>query len=89
LGAASIGPKAASLSAQLRFYRIAHHETGSNSATAPHPGEVLMPRADVVGKGVSAALLMANVQASDHAYASELESAAWLCGEVNKLLYEK
>jgi hypothetical protein len=32
---------------------------------------------------------MANVQAAVHAYASELESAAWLCGKVNKLLYEK
>ncbi|MGC2617023.1 MAG: PP2C family protein-serine/threonine phosphatase [Terracidiphilus sp.] len=44
--------------------------------------------ADVVGKGVSAALLMANVQAAVHAYASESESAAWLCGKVNTLLYE-
>ena len=44
--------------------------------------------ADVVGKGVSAALLMANVQAAVHAFASESESAAWLCGKVNTLLYE-
>ena len=44
--------------------------------------------ADVVGKGVSAALLMANVQAAVHAFASESESAAWLCGKVNALLYE-
>jgi sigma-B regulation protein RsbU (phosphoserine phosphatase) len=44
--------------------------------------------ADVVGKGVSAALLMANVQAAVHAFASESESAAWLCGRVNMLLYE-
>ena len=44
--------------------------------------------ADVVGKGVSAALLMANVQAAVHAFASETESAAWLCGRVNTLLYE-
>ena len=44
--------------------------------------------ADVVGKGVSAALLMANVQAAVHAFASESESAAQLCGKVNALLYE-
>lgn len=44
--------------------------------------------ADVVGKGVSAALLMANVQAAVHAFASESESAAWLCRKVNALLYE-
>lgn len=44
--------------------------------------------ADVVGKGVSAALLMANVQAAVHAFASESESAAWLCGKVNTLLHE-
>jgi sigma-B regulation protein RsbU (phosphoserine phosphatase) len=44
--------------------------------------------ADVVGKGVSAALLMANVQAAVHAFSSESESAARLCGKVNALLYE-
>ena len=44
--------------------------------------------ADVVGKGVSAALLMANVQAAVHAFASESESAASLCRKVNMLLYE-
>ena len=44
--------------------------------------------ADVVGKGVSAALLMANVQAAVHAFASESESASWLCGKVNTLLHE-
>lgn len=44
--------------------------------------------ADVVGKGVSAALLMANVQAAVHAFVSEQESAAWLCGKLNALLYE-
>ena len=44
--------------------------------------------ADVVGKGVSAALLMANVQAAVHAFASESESAACLCRKVNALLYE-
>ena len=44
--------------------------------------------ADVVGKGVSAALLMANVQAAVRAYASSSESAANLCGKVNRLLCE-
>ena len=44
--------------------------------------------ADVVGKGVSAALLMANVQAAVRAYASDLESPAGVCGKVNNLLHE-
>jgi sigma-B regulation protein RsbU (phosphoserine phosphatase) len=44
--------------------------------------------ADVVGKGVSAALLMANVQAAVRAYAGSSGSAASLCGKVNKLLCE-
>jgi sigma-B regulation protein RsbU (phosphoserine phosphatase) len=44
--------------------------------------------ADVVGKGVSAALLMANVQAAVRAFASDLESPAGLCGKVNSLLHE-
>jgi sigma-B regulation protein RsbU (phosphoserine phosphatase) len=44
--------------------------------------------ADVVGKGVSAALLMANVQAAVRAFASELESPAQVCGKVNRLLCE-
>jgi sigma-B regulation protein RsbU (phosphoserine phosphatase) len=44
--------------------------------------------ADVVGKGVSAALLMANVQAAVHAFASESESPAQVCGKVNTLLHE-
>ena len=44
--------------------------------------------ADVVGKGVSAALLMANVQAAVHAFASETESPAGLCAKVNRLLCE-
>jgi len=42
--------------------------------------------ADVAGKGVSAALLMANVQAAVRAYASESESPATLCSKVNRLL---
>ena len=44
--------------------------------------------ADVVGKGVSAALLMANVQAAVRAYASSAESPAQLCAKVNSLLCE-
>ncbi len=44
--------------------------------------------ADVVGKGVSAALLMANVQASVRAFASDLESPAEVCGKVNNLLHD-
>ena len=44
--------------------------------------------ADVVGKGVSAALLMANVQAAVRAFASNLESPAEVCAKVNSLLLE-
>ena len=44
--------------------------------------------ADVVGKGVSAALLMANVQAAVRAFASGSESAAQVCDSVNRLLCE-
>ncbi len=42
--------------------------------------------ADVVGKGVSAALLMANVQASVRAFASKSAAPAWLCSRVNSIL---
>jgi len=42
--------------------------------------------ADVVGKGVPAALLMANVQAAVRAFASESASPAWLCERVNSVL---
>ncbi|HME58467.1 MAG TPA: PP2C family protein-serine/threonine phosphatase [Terracidiphilus sp.] len=42
--------------------------------------------ADVVGKGVSAALLMANVQAAVRAFASDSKSPAQVCGKVNRLL---
>jgi sigma-B regulation protein RsbU (phosphoserine phosphatase) len=44
--------------------------------------------ADVAGKGVSAALLMANVQAAVRAFASDSESPAQVCGKVNGLLHE-
>lgn len=42
--------------------------------------------ADVVGKSVSAALLMANVQATVRAFASESSSPSWLCSRVNSVL---
>jgi sigma-B regulation protein RsbU (phosphoserine phosphatase) len=42
--------------------------------------------ADVVGKGVPAALFMANVQATVRAYASESVSPAWLCDRVNSVV---
>lgn len=42
--------------------------------------------ADVVGKGVPAALLMANVQATVRAYASDSASPAWLCDQVNSVV---
>ncbi|HKF03669.1 MAG TPA: PP2C family protein-serine/threonine phosphatase [Candidatus Sulfotelmatobacter sp.] len=42
--------------------------------------------ADVAGKGVSAALLMANVQAIVRAFATESASPANLCGRVNSVL---
>lgn len=44
--------------------------------------------ADVVGKGVSAALLMANTQAAVRALAASSEGAAQLCRRVNQLLCE-
>jgi sigma-B regulation protein RsbU (phosphoserine phosphatase) len=44
--------------------------------------------ADVVGKGVSAALLMAHAQAAVRALSSQSESPAALCARVNKLLCE-
>lgn len=42
--------------------------------------------ADVVGKSVSAALLMANVQATVRAFASESATPSWLCSRVNSVL---
>jgi len=44
--------------------------------------------ADVVGKGVSAALLMANVQAAVRAFANDAAGPAQVCGKVNSLLHE-
>jgi sigma-B regulation protein RsbU (phosphoserine phosphatase) len=42
--------------------------------------------ADVVGKSVSAALLMASVQASVRAFATDASSPAQLCDRINKVL---
>jgi sigma-B regulation protein RsbU (phosphoserine phosphatase) len=42
--------------------------------------------ADVVGKSVSAALLMANVQATVRAFAQDTQSPAALCRRVNEIL---
>jgi sigma-B regulation protein RsbU (phosphoserine phosphatase) len=42
--------------------------------------------ADVVGKGVSAALLMANIQAMVRAFTRDSESPAWMCNRVNTVL---
>ena len=42
--------------------------------------------ADVVGKSISAALLMANVQATVRAFASESACPSWVCGRVNAVL---
>ncbi len=44
--------------------------------------------ADVAGKGICAALLMANVQASVRAFAREAESPARVCGRINQVLCE-
>lgn len=41
---------------------------------------------DVVGKGISAALLMANLQAAVRAFASELTSPSIVCERVNRVL---
>ena len=50
------------------------------------PTKVAICIADVVGKGVSAALLMANLQASIRAFASESAAPAWVCERVNSVL---
>jgi sigma-B regulation protein RsbU (phosphoserine phosphatase) len=42
--------------------------------------------ADVVGKGISAALLMANVQATVRAFAQDAKSPAGVCRRVNQIL---
>ena len=49
-------------------------------------GRLAICIADVVGKSVSAALLMANVQATVRAFASDAASPSWLCNRVNSVL---
>jgi len=43
--------------------------------------------ADVAGKGISAALLMANVQAAVRAFASERAAPSKVCAQINSVLY--
>jgi sigma-B regulation protein RsbU (phosphoserine phosphatase) len=43
--------------------------------------------ADVAGKGISAALLMANVQAAVRAFASEYALPSKVCAQINSVLY--
>jgi len=49
-------------------------------------GKLALCIADVVGKGVPAALLMASVQAIVRAFSTEVVSPAWLCSRVNSVL---
>lgn len=49
-------------------------------------GKLSVCIADVVGKGVSAALLMANIQAAVRAFASPSASPAWVCARINDVL---
>ncbi len=42
--------------------------------------------ADVIGKGVPAALLMSNVQAAVHALAGEMHPTGQLCGRINRIV---
>ena len=42
--------------------------------------------ADVVGKGISASLLMANVQAAVRAFATETASPSYVCSRINSVL---
>jgi phosphoserine phosphatase RsbU/P len=51
-------------------------------------GRLALVLADVSGKGVAAALLMANLQASVHAFAIEAVSPSELCSRLNKVLCE-
>ena len=49
-------------------------------------GKAALCIADVSGKGMPAALLMSNVQAAVHAFASETESPSELCTKVNRIV---
>jgi sigma-B regulation protein RsbU (phosphoserine phosphatase) len=50
------------------------------------PRKVAVSIADVVGKGIPAALLMSNLQATVRAFATEAAQAAELCHQVNRVL---
>jgi sigma-B regulation protein RsbU (phosphoserine phosphatase) len=55
-------------------------------AIAFSPGRIGLSIADVVGKGIPAALLMSNLQAAVRAFASDSTSPADLCHQVNRIL---
>jgi sigma-B regulation protein RsbU (phosphoserine phosphatase) len=50
------------------------------------PSAAALCIADVAGKGMPAALLMSNVQAAVHAFASEAVSPSELCAKVNRVV---
>jgi sigma-B regulation protein RsbU (phosphoserine phosphatase) len=50
------------------------------------PGRIGVSIADVVGKGIPAALLMSNLQAAVRAFATDTTSPAELCLQVNRIL---
>jgi sigma-B regulation protein RsbU (phosphoserine phosphatase) len=52
------------------------------------PGQMGLCIADVAGKGIAAALLMANLQASVRAFAPAASSPAMLCAKLNSVLCE-
>ncbi len=54
-----------------------------------HPGRVVLVLADIAGKGISGALMMANLQANLRSqYAMALEDLAGLLTSVNRLFYD-
>jgi sigma-B regulation protein RsbU (phosphoserine phosphatase) len=55
-------------------------------AIAFGPGRVGLSIADVVGKGIPAALLMSNLQAAVRAFATDTTEPAELCQQVNRIL---
>jgi sigma-B regulation protein RsbU (phosphoserine phosphatase) len=55
-------------------------------AIAFGPGRVGLSIADVVGKGIPAALLMSNLQAAVRAFATDTTPPAELCQQVNRIL---
>jgi len=55
-------------------------------AIAFTPSRVALSIADVVGKGIPAALLMSNLQAAVRAFASETTEPSALCQQVNRIL---